>query len=139
SNEVTSATMLFLVPHTDDALRERRRLLEEATSDPAVAANVDSGRFAEAFWYVRSPLTTPDPTRPFEGRPPEGMDTDAGPGIVVPDLPVTVPDRPGVTRLRELLRNEFAVLLGSADDVATVQAIRRTLFHLGGVSRLAGA
>jgi 3-(3-hydroxy-phenyl)propionate hydroxylase len=92
-----------------------------------VAANVDSGRFAEPFWYVNSPLTTPDPARPFAGRPPKGMTPAPAPGILVPDSPVTVPGRPAITRLRELLRAGFAILLPDASALAAVQStVERT-------------
>jgi 3-(3-hydroxy-phenyl)propionate hydroxylase len=125
--EVTSATVQFLAPQTDEARRERRRLLLAAAADPVVAANVDSGRFAEPFWYVNSPLTTPDPARPFAGRPPKGMTPAPAPGILVPDSPVTVPGRPAITRLRELLRAGFAILLPDASALAAVQStVERT-------------
>ncbi len=67
--EVTSATMRFLVPGTDAERRHRLATLDRATTDPAARAAVDSGRLAEPFWYTTSPLTTPDPRRPFGGRP----------------------------------------------------------------------
>jgi 3-(3-hydroxy-phenyl)propionate hydroxylase len=120
--EVTSATMRFLAPQTDEARGERRRRLQAAAADPAQAASVDSGRFAEAFWYVDSPLTTPDPARPFAGRPSRGTTPDPAPGILVPDSPVTVSGRPAITRLRELLRDGFAVLLPDAVELAAVQS-----------------
>ena len=59
--EVTSATMRFLVPQDEAQRTERTRILEAAAADPEMAHTVDSGRFAEPFWYVDSPLTTPDP------------------------------------------------------------------------------
>ncbi|MGK5555259.1 FAD-dependent monooxygenase, partial [Actinomadura kijaniata] len=69
---VTTATMDFLVPHTDEQRRHRRDVLARAADDPAARALVDSGRLYEPFWYAGSPLTTPDPDRPFAGRPPRG-------------------------------------------------------------------
>jgi 3-(3-hydroxy-phenyl)propionate hydroxylase len=124
--EVTATTMRFLAPQTDAARRDRERLLLAAAADPAAAASVESGRFAEPFWYVSSPLTTPDPARPFPGRPARGTTPTPAPGILVPDSPVTAPGRPGVTRLRELLRDGYAVLLGDAGELAAVrQAVSR--------------
>jgi 3-(3-hydroxy-phenyl)propionate hydroxylase len=124
--EVTATTMRFLAPQTEAARRDRERLLLAAAADPAAAASVESGRFAEPFWYVSSPLTTPDPARPFPGRPARGTTPTPAPGILVPDSPVTAPGRPGVTRLRELLRDGYAVLLGDADELAAVrQAVSR--------------
>ena len=104
--EVTTATMRFLVPQTDEERRHRRQALDRARDDPAARAQVDSGRLAEPFWYVDSPLTTPDPAHPFPGRPPKGALPPPGPGVVVPDLPV----RSG--RLRTLLREGITVLVG---------------------------
>jgi 2-polyprenyl-6-methoxyphenol hydroxylase-like FAD-dependent oxidoreductase len=112
--EVTSATMRFLVPQTDEERRHRTQTLEGASRDPAARAQVDSGRLAEPFWYVESPLTTPDPSRPFPGRPPKGALAAPAPGVIVPDLPV----RSG--RLRTVLREGVTVLVGpdlSLDEV----------------------
>ncbi|TDD73906.1 FAD-dependent monooxygenase [Actinomadura rubrisoli] len=110
--DVTSATMRFLVPQTDEGWTARRRALERAAADPATAASIDSGRFAEPFWYTASPLTTPEPTRPPTGRPPKGAVQPPAPGVIVPDAPL----RGGrAARLRELLRDGFTLL--TAADV----------------------
>jgi len=101
---VTTATMDFLVPQDDERRRRRLDVLARAAHDPAVCAQVDSGRLAEPFWYVDSPLTTPDPGRPFAGRPPRGALPPPGPGILLPD--VTVPSG----RLRDLARQGFLLL-----------------------------
>ncbi|NYJ07250.1 FAD-dependent monooxygenase [Petropleomorpha daqingensis] len=110
--EVTSATMRFLVPGTEEEARHRRDVLARAATDPAARALVDSGRLAEPFWYVDSPLTTPDPRRPFAGRPARGEVPTPAPGVLVPDCPVTVPGRPDVVRLRQLAREGITVLAG---------------------------
>ncbi|MGY1639115.1 FAD-dependent monooxygenase [Geodermatophilus sp. SYSU D00742] len=112
--EVTSATMRFLVPGTEADARHRREVLERAATDPSARARVDSGRLAEPFWYVDSPLTTPDERRPFPGRPARGDVPVPAPGVLVPDCPVTVPGRPDVVRLRQLAREGVTVLV--ADD-----------------------
>jgi pentachlorophenol monooxygenase/3-(3-hydroxy-phenyl)propionate hydroxylase len=114
--EVTGATMRFLVPGTEEEARRRLDVLERAATDPQARAQVDSGRLAEPFWYVDSPLTTPDPARPFPGRPARGDVPVPAPGVLVPDCPVTVPGRPDVVRLRQLARSGVTVLLG--DDAA---------------------
>ena len=88
--------MRFLVPGTEEEARHRADVLARAVHDPAARAQVDSGRLAEPFWYVDSPLTTPDPRRPFAGRPARGDVPEPAPGILVPDCPVTVPGRPEV-------------------------------------------
>jgi 3-(3-hydroxy-phenyl)propionate hydroxylase len=123
--EVTSATMRFLVPQSEAEWEHRRRTLERAVHDPAARALVDSGRLAEPFWYTRSPLTTPDPTRPFPGRPPKGEAPPVVPGVLVPDAPARVPDRPGVTRLRELVRDGLlALTTGGVDPGAVAVAMK---------------
>jgi len=103
--EVTAATMRFLAPRTARERARRRAVLESGA-----VAEVDSGRFAEPFWYVDSPLTTPEPGRPFAGRPPKGALCDPAPGVIVPDVPL-----PG-GRLRELCRAGFLLLLGEMCD-----------------------
>ena len=115
--DVTGATMRFLVPQDPDEHEARLSVLRRARTDAAARALVDSGRLAEPFWYVDSPLTTPDPSRPFLGRPPKGEAPAPAPGVLLPDCPVTVPGRPDVTRLRLLLRGGVTLLAGSDVDL----------------------
>jgi pentachlorophenol monooxygenase/3-(3-hydroxy-phenyl)propionate hydroxylase len=114
---VTDATMNFLVPRSAAGRRVRRETLERALRDPASSAAVDSGRLAEPYWYAGSPLTTPEPSRPFAGRPPKGEDATPAPGVIVPDVPVSVP---GAGRLREVVRGGFTVLLAGRTDGAAL-------------------
>jgi 3-(3-hydroxy-phenyl)propionate hydroxylase len=123
--DVTDRTMRFLVPQTEAEHRRRTQLLERAVVDPGAAAQIDSGRFAEPFWYVASSLTTPDARRPFGGRPPEGSMPSPSPGVLVPDHAV---DAGG--RLRELARSGLLALAGDGVDV---RAAARALAELGGV------
>jgi pentachlorophenol monooxygenase/3-(3-hydroxy-phenyl)propionate hydroxylase len=116
--EITTATMRFLAPPDAEGWSRRRALLEAARTDPKRRAEIDSGRFAEPFWYVDSPLTTPDPTRPFAGRPLRGHAPPAGPGVLVPDVPVTDPARPAVSRFRELVRDGVLVMVADAFEAA---------------------
>ncbi len=120
--EVTTATMRFLVPATDAERRHRLTTLDRAASDPAARAGVDSGRLAEPFWYTRSPLTTPDPGRPFAGRPARGAVPPPGPGILVPDVPFFDSERPDGPTLRALAREGFVVLCACGADVAAARA-----------------
>jgi 3-(3-hydroxy-phenyl)propionate hydroxylase len=113
--------MRFLVPGSPEEARHRLQVLERATTDPAARAEVDSGRLAEPFWYVDSPLTTPDERRPFPGRPARGDVPVPAPGVLVPDVPVTVAGRPEVVRLRQLARGGVTVLVG--DDTALPQGL----------------
>jgi 2-polyprenyl-6-methoxyphenol hydroxylase-like FAD-dependent oxidoreductase len=112
--EVTTATMDFLVPHTPEQVRHRRDVLEGASVDRAWVSQVDSGRLSEPYWYVASPLTTPDQARPFGGRPARGEVPDPSPGVLVPDVRL----RPGhgATRLRELVRDGLLLLTGADVD-----------------------
>jgi 3-(3-hydroxy-phenyl)propionate hydroxylase len=119
--EVTAATMRFLVPPDEAGRRRRRELLEAARTDPDRRSEIDSGRFAEPFWYVDSRLTTPDPTRPFAGRPVKGHASPAGPGVLVPDVPVRDSSRPAVTRFRQLVRDGLLVLVADAPEAVDLE------------------
>src|SRR5215218_4385179 len=114
--DVTTSTMRFLVPGSKAEARHRLDVLQRAATEPAARSQVDSGRLAEPFWYVDSPLTTPDERRPFPGRPARGDVPVPAPGVLVPDCPITVPGRPDLVRLRQLARAGVTVLLG--DDAA---------------------
>ncbi len=119
--EVTSATMRFLVPSTEEEQQHRLDTLARAAADPAAQAAVDSGRLAEPFWYTTSPLTTPDPRRPFGGRPPRGAVPPPGPGILVPDVPFSSAERNGSATLRALARTGFVLLCASGADLAAAR------------------
>jgi 2-polyprenyl-6-methoxyphenol hydroxylase-like FAD-dependent oxidoreductase len=119
--EITGATMRFLVPQGERERAHRLEILGSAMTDPAARAAVDSGRLAEPYWYVDSPLTTPDASRPFGGRPPRGQYPDPAPGVIIPDCPITVAD-PGVSRLRQLVREGITALLADGVDPDAVRA-----------------
>ena len=114
--EVTGHTMDFLVPHTEEQHRIRALRLTAALTDPSVHPKIDSGRLSEPFWYVDSPLTTPDAMRPFAGRPPRGHVPPPAPGVALPDVPVRMADM-DCTRLRQLARDGLLLLAGSAVDL----------------------
>jgi len=120
--EVTAATMDFLVPHSPEAARERAGVLAAARTDPVARAAVDSGRLAEPFWYVDSPLTTTAHGRPWPGRPPGGAAPAPVPGVALPDAPVRVAGRRKVTRIRQLARDGLLALTGRDVDVAGMRA-----------------
>lgn len=115
---VTTSTMDFLVPRDEKSRTYRRTMLDRAVTDASARAKIDSGRLSEPFWYLTSPLTTPDPGRPFGGRPARGAVPRAGPGVLVPDALVALPDR---VYFRELARNGF-LLLTTGDVEAARQA-----------------
>jgi 2-polyprenyl-6-methoxyphenol hydroxylase-like FAD-dependent oxidoreductase len=107
---VTSSTMDFLVPQSEAQWAWRRDVLERAVSDPAARRQIDSGKLAEPYWYLDSPLTTPAaeagdfPTAPGALRPPV-------PGVLCPDGPCA---GGGTARLRGLFGTGFVVLTASS-------------------------
>lgn len=119
---VTAATMDFLVPQTKKAKRRRKEILKRALKDKKAIPLVDSGRLAEPFWYVDSPLTTPDPSRYWPGRPPRGQAPTPVPGVILPDA-VTPDAAHGKARVRELTREGLLVLAGDAHNVAEVEGV----------------
>lgn len=106
---VTNATMHFLVPPDEAARARRRQLLERAVHDAGARRLVDSGKLAEPYWYLDSPLTTPHPAAVHFPTAP-GMPRPPVPGVLCPDAPCQVPEQPGVTRLRQLFGAGFVVL-----------------------------
>jgi len=114
--ERTETTMRFLVPQTTAERPHRLDVLERALSDPEAWSQVDSGRMYEPFWYVDSPLVTPHPSHPFPGRPARGQAPPPVPGVIVPDTPITDPEHPEASRLRDIARDGLLLLV--ADDVA---------------------
>jgi pentachlorophenol monooxygenase/3-(3-hydroxy-phenyl)propionate hydroxylase len=110
---VTTDTMNFLVPRTGAHRTHRLDVLDRAGRDVAAQAEVNSGRFAEPFWYVESPLTTPDPGRPVTGRPQRGHRPVPAPGVLLPDCSI---QHPRHRRLRELAREGFVLLHGDEPD-----------------------
>jgi len=115
---VTTATMEFLVPRDATRAAYRREILTRAATDPSAHELVDSGRLAQPFWYVDSPLTTPSPSRPSPGRRPPGCSPAPGPGVLVPDVLVADPVS-GARRLRDVARDGLLVLTA---DLAAARA-----------------
>lgn len=134
--EVTSATMDFLVPQTEELWHRRREILDAAVHDPAARALVDSGRLAEPYWYVDSPLTTSCADRPWPGRPEAGRPPACVPGVVIPDCPARDPDDPSVTRLRQICRSGLLVLAGADVDVPACEAALRDAVPAGVPARV---
>ena len=123
--EVTTATMDFLVPRTTrPAPAARRACSSGAGTDPAARAQVDSGRLAEPFWYVDSPLTTPDPT-PAVRRAAAARRTcpPPAPGILRARRAGRVAG--GATRLRQIARDGFLLLAADGVDADAVRRGRR--------------
>jgi 2-polyprenyl-6-methoxyphenol hydroxylase-like FAD-dependent oxidoreductase len=123
---VTSATMEFLVPQTEAQWAWRRATLERAVTDPDARRLIDSGKLAEPFWYLDSPLTTPAEADEVEGFPTgPGLPRPPIPGVLCPDGPVVVAARPEVTRLRQVFGSGFVVLTARADRAAPAAAVAR--------------
>jgi 3-(3-hydroxy-phenyl)propionate hydroxylase len=106
---VTNATMQFLVPPDEAARTRRREVLERAVHDAHARELIDSGKLAEPYWYLHSPLTTPHPAVAHFSTAP-GMPRPPVPGVLCPDAPCHVPEQPGVTRLRQLFGAGFVAL-----------------------------
>lgn len=123
--EITSATMKFLVPQNDHEWSQRLGLLEESVTSTEAQGRVDSGRFAEPFWYIDSPLTTPAEGRTFGGRPPRGETPTVVPGVLMPDMPTNVAHRPEVVRLRQLVRDGVLVLTSDNVDAAEIGVLMK--------------
>jgi len=121
--DVTGATMRFLVPQSEAEWQRRRSTLEAAVHDPSARAAIDSGRFAEPYWYVDSPLTTPDPTRPPASRPLRGQTPPPGAGVLIPDLPLLLPGTTTPTRLGAVARQGVLALCGAGVDPGTVRSV----------------
>ena len=127
---VTDATMRFLAPQDDEQLARRRRLLEQSVNDPEARRSVDSGRLAEPFWYLDSPLTTPAgdtsefPRAPGAARPPV-------PGVLCPDGPHRVPGRPSISRLRQRFGDGFVVLVAGDGDDLDLEPVRSAVQKIG--------
>lgn len=119
---VTDATMKFLVPHDEQQWAQRRATLHRAVTDPAARRHIDSGKLAEPYWYLDSPLTTPaaHPSR-FPTEP--GVPRPLVPGVLCPDGPCAVPERPHVTRLRHLFATGITLLTGRTGRVEEARAV----------------
>ncbi|MGN6796102.1 MAG: FAD-dependent monooxygenase [Streptosporangiaceae bacterium] len=117
---VTSATMEFLVPHTDALRRRRRDVLERALVDPAARSLIDSGKLAEPYWYTASPLTTPAPAPTLDGFPTEpGASRPPVPGVICPDGRCRAAGE--TTRLRRLFGNSLVLLTERPSTAAAVR------------------
>lgn len=116
---VTSATMEFLVPQTDELRRHRRAVLERAHTDPAARAQINSGKLAEPYWYTASPLTTPGPSLDDFPAEPAAV-RPAAPGVICPDGVCAVDG--SATRLRRLFGRSLVLL---TERAVTAAAARR--------------
>ncbi|ADD43434.1 FAD-dependent monooxygenase [Stackebrandtia nassauensis] len=105
NQHIVDTTMAFLAPGTPAQLQYRQTTLDKAAADPTLAAAIDSGRFAEPFWYTASPLTTPASHRAFTHRPPKGHTPPPAPGTICPDT-----NLPDGTPLRRHLRGHFTLI-----------------------------
>jgi 2-polyprenyl-6-methoxyphenol hydroxylase-like FAD-dependent oxidoreductase len=116
---VTSATMEFLVPQTEELRRRRREALERAIADPSASSLINSGKLAEPYWYTESPLTTPGP--PLDGFPvAPGASRPPVPGVICPDGLCRADG--ARTRLRRLFGSSLVLL---TDRATTASAASR--------------
>ncbi|MEU8801294.1 FAD-dependent monooxygenase [Spirillospora sp. NPDC048819] len=107
---VTTRTMEFLVPHTREQRQRRVEALEQALTHPDARSLIDSGKLAEPYWYLDSPLTTlTEPADAFPREP--GIVRPPLPGVLCPDGPCVIDGEP--VRLRRLFGTGFVVLTGN--------------------------
>ncbi|MGW5053202.1 FAD-dependent monooxygenase [Actinokineospora sp. NPDC004072] len=83
---VTAETMRFLVPATPEEHAHRHTTLTRSLHDPTLRPHINSGRLAEPYWYLDSPLTTPPQPRPttLAAPPAGGLQHDQRPRPQVP-------------------------------------------------------
>jgi 2-polyprenyl-6-methoxyphenol hydroxylase-like FAD-dependent oxidoreductase len=118
--KVTGDTMRFLVPRSEQEWHWRRSVLHRAVTDPAARKLINSGKLAEPYWYLNSPLNTPSggppdfPAEPGGVRPPV-------PGVLCPDGPAVVGGE--VTRLRRLVGSGLLVLTATAARAGAVRLV----------------
>jgi 2-polyprenyl-6-methoxyphenol hydroxylase-like FAD-dependent oxidoreductase len=116
--QVTSATMEFLVPQTDELRQRRRAVLEHALTDPGARAQINSGKLAEPYWYTTSPLTTYGPSLDaFAAEP--GAVPPPVPGVLCPDGPCQADS--SATRLRRLFGRSLVLLTERAVAAAAAR------------------
>lgn len=102
---ITGDTMRFLVPQSESDRARRIDVLERSITDPDARAEIDSGKLAEPYFYLSSPLTTPAaisdvlrfPREPGRRRPPIA-------GVLCPDA------RLPQGRVREVVGDGFLAL-----------------------------
>src|SRR5262245_7028204 len=121
---VTSETMEFLVPQTDELRRRRRDVLERALVDPGARSLINSGTLAEPYWYTASPLTTPGP--PLDGFPvAPGVSRPPVPGVICPDGSCAADGT--LTRLRRLLGSSLVLLTERASTATAARLVASTV------------
>lgn len=113
---VTDETMRFLAPRTEQEWERRRALLRRAVDDADARDAVNSGKLAEPYRYLDSPLTTA--VGDADAEPRAAVDRPVLPGVLCPDGPCRVEGRPDVIRLRQLFADGMVVLTDAADDGA---------------------
>lgn len=115
NQQVTQATMRFLVPPTRRELWRRNLILRASRRLPALRRYVNSGKMVTAYPYHRSPILARDLTPALLRRWVWG--TAPALGARVPDAAcqVGLPAAPRATTLRQLLGANFVALLFVAD------------------------
>lgn len=80
---VTDATMRFLLPATAAERAHRTDVLQRSVHDPAARKLINSGKLAEPYWYLDSPLTSTRLAGTFPRQP--GAPRPPVPGVLCPD------------------------------------------------------
>ncbi len=121
---VTDATMRFMVPQGPLRRAARNAILRGSIRVTGLRRWVNSGRLAQPFAYVDSPLIQPGPDDP---RLPVHGDVAPDAACRLAEAGPDGPQRP-VRRLRDLLGDGFVALLvcGEQPDLALKSAVRAT-------------
>jgi 2-polyprenyl-6-methoxyphenol hydroxylase-like FAD-dependent oxidoreductase len=124
---VTTETMRFLAPQSEAEWESRRKTLDQAVTDPGARTRINSGKLAEAYWYLDSPLTTPGDTTGFPYQP--GAKRPPVAGVLCPDAPL-----PDGRRLRQHFGYGF-VALSAAPVELPATGVPIIAHRLGGPAR----
>jgi 3-(3-hydroxy-phenyl)propionate hydroxylase len=128
---ITDASMRFMVPHGPLQRLARDAILRSSVRSNALRRRVNSGKLSQPFSYDRSPVIAA----------PHGDDRLPRHGDVAPDARCTALDAEdaGVTRLRDLVGDEFLVLLicRTAPDPAAAMAVRAAGLSWPSAARIA--
>jgi 2-polyprenyl-6-methoxyphenol hydroxylase-like FAD-dependent oxidoreductase len=117
---VTTETMRFLVPESDEAHAHRLTVLSGAQTDVTMRPLVNSGRLAEPFWYNESPLTTDGSLTDFPTAP--GLIRPVVAGVLCPDAAIEPSAAQGRSRLRQCFGDGFVVLSHGAPPMLSHHA-----------------
>ena len=119
NQQVTQATMRFLVPPTRRELWRRNLILRASRRLPALRRYVNSGKMVTAYPYHRSPILAREALPAVLRRWVWGAAPALGARVPDAACQVGLPTAPRATTLRQLLGANFVALLFVADATST--------------------